>query len=150
MTPSFPYLWLLLGGVLQAFGSGKLIVPLAAWLAPVFLLHVMRGRKPIGGVLWVWPVLIVALSVSNRGVIPLQGAAYFGLVAAMSAPLVLAFMDDFAAQDNVMAAQVPIAAGVRTIYAWVGDLFAWLCVTSLLGGIGWGVILPSGRIEARS
>lgn len=36
MTP-LPSAWLILGGVLPVFG--KRIVPLASWLAPVFLLH---------------------------------------------------------------------------------------------------------------
>lgn len=44
----------------------------------------------------------------------------------------LAWMDDFSAQDNVMVAQVPIHAGVRTLYARIGNAFAWLCVAGLL------------------
>lgn len=52
----------------------------------------------------------------------------------------LASMDDFTAPDNVMVAQVPTSAGVRTIYARVGDLFAWLCVTGMLASIGWAAI----------
>ena len=47
-------------------------------------------------------------------------------------------MDDFASQDNVMVAQVPIK-GVRTIYARIGDLFAWLCVAGLSISIGTGI-----------
>jgi apolipoprotein N-acyltransferase len=48
----------------------------------------------------------------------------------------LAAMDDLAAQDNVVVAQVPVSAGVPTIYARIGDLFAWLCVAGLLICIG--------------
>lgn len=51
----------------------------------------------------------------------------------------LATMDDFTAQDNVMVAQVSASAGVRTIYARIGDLFAWACVVSLLASIAWRV-----------
>ena len=88
------YAWLLLGGALQVFGFGKWIVPLAAWLAPVFLLHFTRGAHPIGGVLWVWLALCVVLSVSNRDVIPLPGAAFFGVVVAMAATMALPFLAD--------------------------------------------------------
>jgi apolipoprotein N-acyltransferase len=49
----------------------------------------------------------------------------------------LAAMDDLATLDNVMVAQVPAAAGVRTIYAQIGDLFAWVCVAGLLAGVVW-------------
>lgn len=47
----------------------------------------------------------------------------------------LAWMDDFGAEDNVMVAQVPVKAGVRTLYARVGNMFAWACVTGLASGI---------------
>ena len=43
---------------------------------------------------------------------------------------VLAAVDYFRSSDHVMVAQVP-ARGVRTIYARVGNLFAWLCVVGL-------------------
>ena len=52
----------------------------------------------------------------------------------------LAYMDDFAAQDNVMLAQVPINAGVRTLYAQIGNAFGWLCVTALAACLGLLVI----------
>jgi apolipoprotein N-acyltransferase len=51
----------------------------------------------------------------------------------------LAVMNDFATRDNVIVAHVPAAAGVRTVYALVGDLFAWLCVAGLVGVSAWGV-----------
>lgn len=36
-------------------------------------------------------------------------------------------MDDFAAADNVMVAQLPIRAGIRTLYARFGEIFGWGC-----------------------
>lgn len=44
----------------------------------------------------------------------------------------LAWMDDFAAQDNVMVAQVPINAGIRTVFARIGNIFGWLCTVGLV------------------
>ena len=35
-----------------------------------------------------------------------------------------------------MVAQVRVSAGIPTIYARIGDLFAWLCVAGLLICIG--------------
>jgi apolipoprotein N-acyltransferase len=50
----------------------------------------------------------------------------------------LARMDEFTSEQLVMVAQVPIN-GVRTIYSYIGDLFAWLCVAGLLIAIAWAV-----------
>ncbi|MFO1349634.1 MAG: nitrilase-related carbon-nitrogen hydrolase [Gammaproteobacteria bacterium] len=94
MTTTSSYAWLLLGGVLQVFGFGKWIVPLAAWLAPVFLLHCARGAQPSNGFLWFWLSLFIALSVGNRDVIPLPGPAFFGVVAAMAITMTLPFIAD--------------------------------------------------------
>jgi apolipoprotein N-acyltransferase len=43
----------------------------------------------------------------------------------------LAVTDHFSSGSQIMVAQVPLTS-VRTIYTCVGDLFAWLCVVSLL------------------
>ncbi|MDF1613315.1 nitrilase-related carbon-nitrogen hydrolase [Stygiobacter electus] len=94
MATKSSFALLFLGSVLQIFGFGKWLVPLAAWLAPVFLLHFTRDAQPINGFLWLWFSLFVALSVSNRDVIPLQGAAFFGVVAAMSTTMTLPFLLD--------------------------------------------------------
>ena len=51
----------------------------------------------------------------------------------------LAAMDDFTAQDNVMVAQIPASAGLHTIYARIGDLFAWGCVVGLLASVAWRI-----------
>lgn len=48
---------------------------------------------------------------------------------------VLGVADFFATGDRTMTAQVPMG-GVATLYARVGDLFAWLCVAGLLVPLG--------------
>ena len=47
-------------------------------------------------------------------------------------------MDDFVAAQKAMVAQLP-TTGVATIYARIGDLFAWLCVAGLLAAIALGL-----------
>jgi len=44
---------------------------------------------------------------------------------------VLGAMDHFAARDHDFVVQVP-TRGVRTVYARIGDLFAWICVAGLV------------------
>jgi apolipoprotein N-acyltransferase len=61
-------------------------------------------------------------------------ATRWGLSAAVD-PLgrTLAVMDDsLAGSQAAMAAQMPLV-GVRTLYARVGDAFAWVCAAALLG-----------------
>ena len=47
----------------------------------------------------------------------------------------LAFADYFAPGDRTMTAQVPIGRA-RTLYPYVGDLFAWSCVVALVVSMG--------------
>jgi apolipoprotein N-acyltransferase len=54
----------------------------------------------------------------------------------------LATTDFFAADPQVMVAYVPVE-GVRTIYATIGDLFAWLAMAGLVALIG--VAIARGR-----
>lgn len=75
-----PFVWLAIGGVFSTLCLGKGTIPLAAWLAPIFLLHFARIRPPFAGLLSICLVLFLAAFVSNRGVIPLSGFAYFGVV----------------------------------------------------------------------
>jgi apolipoprotein N-acyltransferase len=44
----------------------------------------------------------------------------------------LAIMDDLVSPQQVMVAHLPTYS-TRTIYAWIGDLFAWVCAASLVG-----------------
>jgi apolipoprotein N-acyltransferase len=55
----------------------------------------------------------------------------------------LGMADYFAQGDGVLVAQVPVA-GVRTLYARTGDIFAWACVVACVGIVvfmivGWKV-----------
>jgi len=43
----------------------------------------------------------------------------------------LSTMDHFMTEDHVMISHVP-KKGIRTIYSYVGDLFAWLCCAGLV------------------
>jgi apolipoprotein N-acyltransferase len=45
------YLWLILGSAILLFANGTRIIPVAAWLGPVFLVRFLRTRKPLPGLL---------------------------------------------------------------------------------------------------
>lgn len=77
------FVWVILGALLQLLGFGRWMTPLAAWLAPVFLLHFTRSLEPLTGFLWVWLALTVAISISLRGIVPIPGPAYLVMPAIM-------------------------------------------------------------------
>ena len=88
------YVWLAIGGVFLTLCLGKGAIPLAAWLAPIFLLRFARITPPFAGLLLILLVLLLAASVSNRGVIPLSGFTYFGVVLMISIALTLSYVAD--------------------------------------------------------
>src|SRR5690606_6518329 len=47
MRDRFWWLWLLAGATLLAIGTMQTVVPLASWLAPVFLLRAVRTQRAI-------------------------------------------------------------------------------------------------------
>jgi len=56
-TPNrFAYLWLTVAAALFLFYGGQWAIPLAAWLAPLFLLRFVRTQHPLSGFLLAWLV----------------------------------------------------------------------------------------------
>jgi len=50
------YLWLAIAAALYLFTGGQWVIPLAAWLVPLFLLRFVRTQRPLPGFLVVWLV----------------------------------------------------------------------------------------------
>jgi len=76
---------------------------------------------------------------------PIVRAAATGLSAAIDPwGRVLAVADHFAPGDPTMVAQVPIGR-VPTLYARVGDLFAWLCIAGLVLCLARAATVPASR-----
>jgi apolipoprotein N-acyltransferase len=107
--------WLALGGLLQLFGFGKRMIPAAAWLVPVFLLHFARNVDPVVGALGIWLVLWIALAVANYDVIRVPGVAYLGVTALIAAVWMLPYL-----ADRLLAPQAPGFASTLVFpLAWV-------------------------------
>lgn len=56
-VPRWSWLWLLVGAGVLPFASMQTLIPLAAWVAPVFLMRFTRSQRPAIGL----PVLVVAM-----------------------------------------------------------------------------------------
>jgi apolipoprotein N-acyltransferase len=77
---------------------------------------------------------------------PIVRAASVGLSAAVDPwGRVLGIADHFAPGDSTLVAQVPIGH-LSTLYARVGDLFAWLCVAGLLSMPGISALVSLNRL----
>lgn len=94
------WLWLLVGTGLLPFANVQTLVPLTAWLAPVFLLRFTRSHRPVVGL----PVLVVAVSLAllvgvRDGFFPMEpGLGYYAFVATLGLSGALPF-----AVDRVLA-----------------------------------------------
>jgi apolipoprotein N-acyltransferase len=78
------YVYLLIGIVFLFFFNGRWIIPISAFLAPLFLIRFLRFHKPFKGFL----LLILVGWVSNifiwKGMMPLEGFFYYVLMIMMS------------------------------------------------------------------
>jgi apolipoprotein N-acyltransferase len=77
MKSKLSYVWLALGTLLLVFANGKWIVPLAAWLAPVFIMRFTRAQKPLLGSVLSLLAYTVAFIIAWRGLIPMEGIFYY-------------------------------------------------------------------------
>jgi apolipoprotein N-acyltransferase len=89
-----PWIWLAVGGVMVGLAMGTWTVPLAMWIAPTLLLHVVRTTTPAVGLASVWLVLYAAATIANRGVLPVSGVAYFVVNGLMATAWMLPYAAD--------------------------------------------------------
>jgi apolipoprotein N-acyltransferase len=91
------YLWLAMAAVLYLFSGGLWVIPLAAWLAPLFLLRFVRTQHPLPGFLLAWLVRFAVAAI-----FVLQGAqfppgtspGYYALVLLFSLVSILPYLAD--------------------------------------------------------
>ncbi len=88
------WLWLVIGAIFSLFSVGRLIIPLAVWLGPVFLMRFARARRPIGGYLVVALVVAAVGMVALQGVIPAPAAVFYPLVLILSMVMTLPYLAD--------------------------------------------------------
>lgn len=84
------YLWLALATVAMTFVAGSWPLPLAAWLAPLFMIRFMRTRKVLPGFLLAVVGLSVANTIAWQAENPMPGvpAPVFGTIVGLSYALI--------------------------------------------------------------
>jgi apolipoprotein N-acyltransferase len=117
MVQAGSLLWLARGVTL--FGViTRLTIPPLTWAAIALLLHASRSMPVATGLPCLWVGLFAALSISERGVLPISGPAYF----------------------------VVIARGITTTVAL--PFAVDRLVASRLGGVGMTLVFPMAFVAA--
>ena len=88
------WLWLAIAAALLLFANGANTVPLAAWLAPVFMLRFVRGQSLKLALPVAYLLLVGAFAFQFRGMVPIPGVAYYIFLVVWGIPLVLPYVVD--------------------------------------------------------
>ena len=90
----YSYIYLLIGFISLFFFNGRWILPIAAFIAPVFLIRFLRFQKPLKGFL----IIVFVGWVSNifvwKGMMPMSGFFYYFVTFMMSVFTSLTFLID--------------------------------------------------------
>ena len=82
---------LAVGALFAALSSGRWQVPIAAWLAPAFLLFATRTGDAAPTMVGLFIALFCAALVSNRGIVPVSRLAYVAMMAVQSGLVLVPF-----------------------------------------------------------
>lgn len=85
---------LALAAVLMLFADGRNVIPVIAWLAPVFLLRFVRSVRPVVGLTTAWVVLSVVWAFQFRGMVPAPTPLVVAITMAYGLALALPYAVD--------------------------------------------------------
>src|SRR6266568_592436 len=88
------YLWLAMAAALFVVYTGQWVIPLAAWLAPLFLLRFVRTQRLLPGLLLAWLVRFAVAAVFPSGIILLSGIGYYAIVLILAGLSMLPYLAD--------------------------------------------------------
>ena len=88
------WIWLAIGTVLLLFSNGANNVPLAAWLAPVFVLRFVREQRIAVGLPITYALLVAGFAFQFRGMVPIPGVVYYIFIFIFGLSLVLPYVID--------------------------------------------------------
>src|SRR5216683_1765865 len=94
LAESRSWIWLAIAAALLLFSNGANNVPLAAWLAPVFMLRFVRKQSLKVGLPVAYFLLVGAFAFQFRGMVPIPGVAYYIFLVVLGIPLVLPYIID--------------------------------------------------------
>jgi apolipoprotein N-acyltransferase len=87
-------MWLALAGLLLLFANGAYAIPLAAWLAPLFLLRFVRTGRTWVVLPVAWALLSATFMFQFRGMIPFPAVLYYLFVGLFGGSLLIPYLLD--------------------------------------------------------
>jgi apolipoprotein N-acyltransferase len=123
-------LWLALGILLFAFVWPRWTIPLAAWLAPVFLLRFVRTQPLLRGMLLLLLASALVLVFALQGVIPYSGAIYYPAVFGIAVAGILPYL-----LDRLLARRLGGLLGTL-VFPLAGTTVSYLAALGSLGTMG--------------
>jgi apolipoprotein N-acyltransferase len=123
------WIWLGIAAVLLLFSNGATTIPLAAWLAPVFILRFTRGQSLKVGLPLAYVLQVGAFSLQFRGMVLIPGIGYYVFLIVWGIPLVLPYVVDrlIAHKLSGLTASLvfPTACAVTEYAASYGPYGSW-------------------------
>lgn len=116
------YLWLLISFVLGLASAGQWVIGLAGWLGTPLLLRFIRTQRVLPGFLVFLSTTYFSILIVTRGMIPIQGPAYYGFILVMSLFAYVPFL-----VDRLLSHRIPnflatlIFPSVWVIYEWMNS-----------------------------
>jgi apolipoprotein N-acyltransferase len=88
------YLYLIIGFIFLLFTNGPLLLPIAVFIAPIFLIRFMRFHKPWLGFLLLLPVGWISNIVVWKNMMPINGIFFFIITFQLSLFVALVYLAD--------------------------------------------------------
>jgi apolipoprotein N-acyltransferase len=88
------YLWLAIAAALFVVASGRWAIPVAAWLAPLFLLRFVRTQHLLPGLLLAWLVRFVIATILLQGILLYPGYLYYPFVLLLTLVTMIPYLAD--------------------------------------------------------
>lgn len=131
-----PYFYLVLATLLGAFVGSKWNVPLAAWLAPIFLVRFLRSQSSQSirrGFLLAWLLKSLAGYVALKGFVPLPDPFFFGFIFVLMLSDLVPYL-----ADRIMA---PRLGGLLGTLVLPTATVSWAYFNALISPYGsWGAV----------
>ncbi len=126
-------MWLILAAVFLLFSNGRWIVPVATWLAPVFLLRFIKNNKPFWGLCSGLLLVNFVAIFSWKGMIPAPGIFYYIIIFTLFSIFFIPFIFDKLFSRKITGFKVtlllPLAAvSVEYLYSTTFPWGSWCII----------------------
>ena len=88
------YVWLGIAIAFLPFATGRWIIPIAAWLGPMFMLRFIRSQMPVKGLLIGYAVMVAVFSFAWNGMVPVPTPIFYAIGSLFGVYLVLPYALD--------------------------------------------------------